>query len=122
MNKRIIPPPIEDVRKYVTDHGYTIDPDQFFDHHEARGWWLGKVKMKDWQAAIRTWVRNEKRWNPTGNETEKKWHETSQGIIDMGLRYGLKESDYPHFPAFKQAVFEAHKTGGSCQGRLRLVI
>jgi hypothetical protein len=28
---------------------------KFYDHHTARGWMLGRVKMKDWQAAARTW-------------------------------------------------------------------
>src|SRR6516165_122956 len=50
--------------KEVTEHGNTLglsaeDCEHFFNHHEARGWWLARgVKMKDWRAALRTWKRN----------------------------------------------------------------
>jgi hypothetical protein len=30
----------------------------FMAHHEARGWMLGKVPMKSWEAALRTWRGN----------------------------------------------------------------
>lgn len=112
MNRKKIPPNIEWVRDYVCDQGYTIDPDQFYDHHQARDWWLDKkkgLKMKDWQAAVRTWARNDKKWNPTGNENKLEWHQTAQGIIDMGIAHGISEDQYPHFPAFKSAVLEAFR-------------
>lgn len=35
---------------------------KWFDHHTARGWMLGKVKMKDWRAALRTWKANGEKW------------------------------------------------------------
>jgi len=50
--------------KEVTEHSNTLglsaeDCEHFFNHHEARGWWLARgVKMKDWRAALRTWKRN----------------------------------------------------------------
>jgi hypothetical protein len=25
------------------------------NHYEAKGWMIGKAKMKDWKAAVRTW-------------------------------------------------------------------
>lgn len=28
---------------------------KFIAHHEARGWMLGRMKMKNWQAALVTW-------------------------------------------------------------------
>lgn len=31
----------------------------FYDYYESNGWRVGKTPMKDWQAAIRNWVRNE---------------------------------------------------------------
>ena len=37
-----------------------IDPNQFYDFYESKNWFVGKNKMKDWQAAIRTWERNTK--------------------------------------------------------------
>ena len=32
--------------------------EQFMDHYESNGWMVGKNKMKDWQAAVRTWERS----------------------------------------------------------------
>ena len=32
-----------------------IDPESFVDFYTARGWMIGKAKMKDWKAAVRTW-------------------------------------------------------------------
>jgi uncharacterized protein YdaU (DUF1376 family) len=31
----------------------------WFDFYSANGWKVGKNKMKDWKAAIRTWIRND---------------------------------------------------------------
>lgn len=53
-----IPPNIENVKKYCYERGKGIDPEQWMDHYAARGWMIGKNKMKDWKAAIRTWERN----------------------------------------------------------------
>jgi len=33
------------------------DGEWFFDRMETVGWQLGKVKVKDWQACIRSWQR-----------------------------------------------------------------
>lgn len=53
-------PTVEQVRSYCEEHGYTIDPERFVDYYEARGWMLGKSKMKSWQAAVRTWSRRDR--------------------------------------------------------------
>ena len=54
-----IPPPIEDVILYCKERSNGIDPHKWFDHYEARGWMIGKNRMKDWKAAVRTWEQNE---------------------------------------------------------------
>ena len=57
-----VPPTVEDVKAYCDERGsYWVDPEQFVDYYEARGWMLKTGKMKDWKAAIRTWERNERR-------------------------------------------------------------
>lgn len=57
--KSPIPPPIDDVILYCKQRKNNIDAHQWFDHYEARGWMIGKNRMKDWRAAVRTWERNE---------------------------------------------------------------
>jgi hypothetical protein len=57
---REIPPKLEDVKSYCSERNNGINPEQFFDYYESRGWMIGKNKMKDFRAAIRTWERNNK--------------------------------------------------------------
>lgn len=56
--KRFTPPSVQEIREYVTEMDYPVDPERFFDYYESRGWMAGKTKMKDWKAAVRLWVRN----------------------------------------------------------------
>jgi hypothetical protein len=36
-----------------------IDPDQFIDFYQSKGWLVGKTKMKDWKAAARNWSKRQ---------------------------------------------------------------
>ena len=65
--RHIIPPTLEMVTRYCTERNKGVDPQKFIDWYEARGWLVGKTKMKDWQAAVRTWERNDKPKKGTGN-------------------------------------------------------
>ena len=56
------PPLIEDVKKYCLERNKGVDPDKWIDHYTANGWMVGKVKMKDWKAAVRTWEKDNKKW------------------------------------------------------------
>lgn len=53
-----IPPSIEEVRAYTLSQKNVVDAEHWFDYYSARGWMLGKTKMKDWKAAVRTWEKN----------------------------------------------------------------
>lgn len=59
--KRFIPPSIDDVAAYCQERNNGVDPERFVTYYEARGWMLGKTKMKDWKAAVRTWERGTER-------------------------------------------------------------
>ena len=52
-------PSLEDVKAYCTERGKGVDPERWYDHYQSNGWMVGKTKMKDWKAAVRTWERNE---------------------------------------------------------------
>lgn len=49
------PPSVDEVREYITEKGYNINPESFVDFYQSKGWLVGNVKMKDWRAAVRTW-------------------------------------------------------------------
>ena len=56
--KRFTPPTIEEVTAYCIERNNSVDPQHFIDYYTSNGWLVGKNKMKDWKAAVRTWERN----------------------------------------------------------------
>lgn len=52
-----VAPSPQEVKDYISEKGYTVDAQRFIDFYEAKGWMIGKNKMKDWRAAVRTWAR-----------------------------------------------------------------
>lgn len=54
------PPSIEEVKAYCSERKNGIDAERFIDFYASKGWLIGKSKMKDWKAAIRTWERRDK--------------------------------------------------------------
>ena len=58
-SKRFVPPSIEEVKEYCEQRNNKVDPEQFINFYESKGWMVGKNKMKDWKAAVRTWEKRE---------------------------------------------------------------
>ena len=56
-NSRFAPPSFDDVCDYCLERNNGIDAQAFIDFYESKGWMIGKNKMKDWKAAVRTWER-----------------------------------------------------------------
>lgn len=64
--KRFVPPSLEEVQAYCSERGNGIDAQSFIDFYSSKGWLVGKTKMTDWKAAVRTWEsRNRKQSRPT---------------------------------------------------------
>ena len=57
--KRFTPPTFVEVGDYVHKISAQIDVLQFMNFYESKGWMIGKNKMKDWKAAVRTWKKRE---------------------------------------------------------------
>ena len=65
-------PSLQEVKDYISEKGYTVDAQRFIDFYESKGWMIGKNKMKDWRAAIRTWTRRpDEILKQTNHETRK---------------------------------------------------
>ena len=62
------PPAVWEVEEYVKEKNLKVDPLKFFDYYESNDWIIGKTKMKDWKAALRTWDRREKENEKKGKE------------------------------------------------------
>lgn len=58
-SKRFTPPTVEQVQEYCWERGNCVDPQRFVDYYTSNGWMVGKNKMKDWKAAVRTWEQKE---------------------------------------------------------------
>ena len=81
--KRFVPPTVDEVRAYCQDRQNGVDPQRFVDYYSSNGWMVGKNKMKDWKAAVRTWEQKEKQYaRPAAPKN-------SNPFLDM-----LSEGDY----------------------------
>ena len=66
-SQKFIPPTLEEVRAYCNERNNNVNPQAFIDFYESKGWMIGKNKMKNWKAAVRTWERKEQ-----GNTVKKQ--------------------------------------------------
>lgn len=62
---RFSPPDVLTVRQYWAENSLNGNPERFFAYYTSNGWMVGKSKMKDWQAAARSWSLRE-----TENQTK----------------------------------------------------
>jgi hypothetical protein len=51
-------PTLEEVQAYCKERNNKVDPDKWYDFYSSKGWMIGKNKMKDWKAAVRTWEKS----------------------------------------------------------------
>jgi len=56
--KRFIPPTLDEVKQYCAERKNNVDAERFYNYYTSNGWHVGKNKMKDWKAAVRTWERS----------------------------------------------------------------
>ena len=63
-SNRFRKPTIDEIVAYCSENDFKLDAHRFYDYYESNGWRVGKTPMKDWQAAIRNWVRNEQNKYP----------------------------------------------------------
>ena len=75
------PPSLDEVKNYCLTRKNNIDSERFIDFYESKGWMIGKNRMKDWQAAVRTWENRNK-------ESGKKVEEEKAVIPNYAKEYG----------------------------------
>lgn len=59
-NNRFNPPSLEEVEAYCLERNNDVSAQQWLDFYTSKGWTIGKNKMKDWKAAVRTWEQSTK--------------------------------------------------------------
>ena len=55
---KFIPPTADDVKAYCDLRNNNVNVNKFIDFYESKGWFVGKNKMKDWKASVRTWEKD----------------------------------------------------------------
>lgn len=61
------PPDVSEVQSYCTGRQNGIDAQEFCDFYASKGWMVGRNKMKDWQACVRTWEKYKQKNGTTTN-------------------------------------------------------
>lgn len=64
-SRRFTPPTREEVREYCRERNNRVDSDRWYDFYLSKNFMIGRNKMKDWKAAVRTWERDD-RPRPSG--------------------------------------------------------
>lgn len=57
--RRFSPPSLEEVTEYCKSRGNHVDPENFINFYESKGWKVGNSPMKDWKACVRTWEKRD---------------------------------------------------------------
>ena len=60
-------PCVSEIKNYCSERKNKVDAEAFFDFYESKDWFVGKNKMKDWKASVRTWEKRN-----TTNKVEEK--------------------------------------------------
>jgi len=84
-NRTFIKPTSQEVTNYAESIDFKLDGTYWVDHYEANGWMVGKNKMKDWKAAVRTWKKNN--YNNNGNITNGSNRKENPGSVSSRLSY-----------------------------------
>ena len=70
------PPTINEVAIYCRQRSNKVDPVAWMDYYISNGWKVGRNPMQDWQAAVRTWEKNNLQ-----KESGKKTYEDYQNAL-----------------------------------------
>jgi hypothetical protein len=73
-------PTLDDVKNYCILRNNNIDAEAFIDFYESKNWQIGKNKMKDWKACVRTWERRESKKTTMGklHSQINEWQEAKK--------------------------------------------
>lgn len=75
-------PSLEEIRQYCQERGNKVNPENFFNFYESKGWVVGKSPMKDWKAAVRTW---EQRTPETRTQSQSQQPRQRKSVFEQNL-------------------------------------
>lgn len=83
-----LPPTLEEVRAYCIERKNGIDPQRFLDYYTSTGWMVGRTKLYDWRAKIRTWESSERQGGKENGSIRK--NESDQGKSGADINWGME--------------------------------
>lgn len=79
--KRFVTPTVDQVRAYCKKRNNNVDAQRFVDFYEAKGWMIGKNKMKSWERAVNLWERNNTNGNGRKTYSEIQERDYKEDIV-----------------------------------------
>ena len=74
-SSHFIPPTLTEVKIYCQERNNGVNPEKWFNFYQAKNWMIGKNKMIDWRAAVRTWEH--------GDNQKQKPQSTGNQFFDL---------------------------------------
>lgn len=96
---KFVPPTIEEISEYCRERKNNVNPEKFFDFYESKGWMVGKNKMKDWKAAVRTWERGD-------NKSASSKSTPVSNIMEYEIDNGDTHPQIPPYYGFPKEWFD----------------
>ena len=82
-SRNFVPPSLSEVKAYCQERNNGINPEQFIDFYESKGWFVGKNKMKDWKAAVRNWEQRRKEERGEDDRVQKtEWNPKTHNFFE----------------------------------------
>ena len=82
-SRNFVPPSLSEVKAYCQERNNGINPEQFIDFYESKGWFVGKNKMKDWKAAVRNWEQRRKEERGKNDRVqETEWNPKTHNFFE----------------------------------------
>ncbi len=69
--KQFITPSLKEIVDYCVERKNHVDAAKWLNFYESKGWMVGKNKMKDWKASVRTWENRDN--ESSSNILKKEW-------------------------------------------------
>lgn len=85
-------PTLKEVEDYFKEKDISLSASAFFDYYEARGWMIGKSKIKKWKSCVSTWLRNEKTF---GGKNGVDKQETARNFTTVEEYQRLQSERHP---------------------------
>ena len=99
---KFIPPTVDEISEYCRERKNNVNPEKFFDFYESKGWMVGKNKMKDWKAAVRTWERGD-------NKSSSQKSTPVSNIMEYEIDNGDTHPQIPPYYGFPAEWFEGNE-------------